>query len=145
MINFGNIIKYLVYGIIVYLLLTYVPKQKLRFEDVLVSTIVIIMSVIMLDFIRLKTKNVEGFDAETELIMNLNIQIYLKVFYQVMVIFIHQVNLILNKLKLNLHQVRLNNQLVNKLHLKVHQVRLNKQLVNKLHLKLHQHQHQLQQ
>lgn len=64
MIDSTEIIKYLVYGIVVYLLLTFVPKNKLVLEDKLICTAVVIISVIGLSVI--KTKNTqEHFDNST--------------------------------------------------------------------------------
>jgi hypothetical protein len=63
MIDSTEIIKYLVYGIVVYLLLTFIPKNKLVLEDKLICTAVVIISVIGLSVI--KTKKQEHFDNTT--------------------------------------------------------------------------------
>ena len=63
MIDSTEIIKYLVYGIVVYLLFTFIPKNKLVLEDKLICTAVVIISVIGLSVI--KTKKQEHFDSTT--------------------------------------------------------------------------------
>ena len=52
MINCKKIIKYLVYAVVVYLLLTFVPKNKLSMEDKLVILAITVVSGFIVDFIR---------------------------------------------------------------------------------------------
>lgn len=49
--SFIDIVKYLVYGMIVYVLFSFVPQHKLPLSDVLVITIVIMMTYMLLDFL----------------------------------------------------------------------------------------------
>ena len=61
--NFLDILKYLVYGMIVYILFTYVPQVKMPLSDVMVITIVIMMTYIFLDLLVPQTK-IERFDSD---------------------------------------------------------------------------------
>lgn len=61
--NFLDIVKYLVYGMIVYVLFSYVPQNKLPLTDVLVITIVIMMTYMLLDFIA-PYNNIENLDPD---------------------------------------------------------------------------------
>ncbi len=61
--NFLDILKYLVYGMIVYILFTYVPQVKMPLSDVMVITIVIMMTYIFLDLLVPQTK-LERFDMD---------------------------------------------------------------------------------
>jgi len=61
--NFLDIVKYLVYGMIVYVLFSYVPQNKLPLADVLVITIVIMMTYMLLDFIT-PNNNIEKLDPD---------------------------------------------------------------------------------
>jgi len=62
---FTNIIKYLVYGTIIYTLFTYVPQKQIPFSDVSVITILLIFSFVILDLLSPKRENfynLEQFD-----------------------------------------------------------------------------------
>jgi len=61
--NFLDIVKYLVYGMIVYVLFSYVPQNKLPLADVLVITIVIMMTYMLLDVIT-PNKSIEKLDPD---------------------------------------------------------------------------------
>ena len=61
--NFLDIVKYLVYGMIVYVLFSYVPQNKLPLTDVLVITIVIMMTYMLLDFLA-PYNNIENLDPD---------------------------------------------------------------------------------
>ena len=61
--NFLDILKYLVYGMIVYILFTCVPQVKMPLSDVMVITIVIMMTYIFLDILVPQSK-MEGFDSD---------------------------------------------------------------------------------
>lgn len=61
--NFLDILKYLVYGMIVYILFTYVPQVKMPLSDVMVITIVIMMTYIFLDILVPQAK-LERFDTD---------------------------------------------------------------------------------
>ena len=61
--NFLDILKYLVYGMIVYILFTYVPQVKMPLSDVMVITIVIMMTYIFLDLL-VPQRNLENFPQE---------------------------------------------------------------------------------
>lgn len=58
-----DLVKYLVYGMIVYILFTYVPQVKLPLSDVMVITIVIMMTYIFLDLLA-PHKNIENLDPD---------------------------------------------------------------------------------
>lgn len=61
--NLLEILKYLVYGMIVYTLFTYVPQIKLPLSDVMVITIVVMMSYIFLDLL-VPQNNIEKLDPD---------------------------------------------------------------------------------
>ena len=61
--DFLDLIKYLVYGMIIYILFSYVPQNKLPLTDVLVITIVIMMTYMLLDFIA-PYNNIENLDPD---------------------------------------------------------------------------------
>lgn len=61
--NFLDILKYLVYGMIVYILFTYVPQVQMPLSDVMVITIVIMMTYIFLDLL-VPQNNFEKFDTD---------------------------------------------------------------------------------
>jgi len=61
--NFLDLVKYLVYGMIIYVLFSYVPQNKLPLTDVLVITIVIMMTYMLLDFIA-PYNNIENLDPD---------------------------------------------------------------------------------
>lgn len=58
-----DLVKYLVYGMIVYILFTYVPQVKLPLSDVMVITIVIMMTYIFLDLLA-PHRNIENLDPD---------------------------------------------------------------------------------
>ena len=49
--NLLDFVKYLVYGMVIYVLFSYVPKNKLPVSDIMVITIVVMMTYMLLDFV----------------------------------------------------------------------------------------------
>ena len=59
-----NIIKYLVYAVVIYALLNFVPNMNLTLPDMIIITIISIMSIILMDHIM--NSNTEKFQQENK-------------------------------------------------------------------------------